>query len=188
MMQDKLPDQLISSLNDRITRLERRNRGLTCVAAVSVIGLVILVAAGAMPSQVADKVEAKQFVLRSPQGKVLAELGADPFDGQPSLELFDDHGQIRVKLGVKGLSICNNGRDGQADLNTRIALLQDTSGDYVLRFLDDQGRVRLQAGVNKHDAPAIELWDKKRGARIKMSLDPESDEPTFSVGVPKVVK
>ncbi len=159
----------IAALNARLQRLERTNRRLARLAATTVI--VIVVAAGAMPAQVPDKVEAKQFVLRSLDGKVIAELGADPLGDEPYFHLLDKKGDVRFAVDTQGLAICKGFNDGRVTTTGRIFLTRLPDGECSLLFRDDQGRSRLQIGVTKDNVPVLEMWDRNLASRIKLTSD-----------------
>jgi len=171
----------IAPLNARLLRLERTNRRLAWLAATSAATVIVIVAAGAMPAQVPDKIEAKQFVLRSPDGKVIAELGADPLEDKPYFHLFDKNGDVGLAVGTQGLLICKKFSDRRVTTTGRILLRRLPDGECSLLFVDDQGRSRLQVGITKDNAPVLEMWDKNLASRIRLALDQKSDDPIVSI-------
>jgi len=172
----------ITLLNARLLRLERSNRKTAWLAATAAATVIVVVlAAGAMPNQVPDKIEAKQFVLRSPDGKVIAELGADPLGDEPYFHLFDKKGDVRFAVDTQGLMICKRFGDDRVTTTGRIILNQLPDGECSLLFRDDQGRSRLQVGLTKDNTPVLEIWDSNLASRIKLTLDQKSDAPFVSI-------
>ena len=174
---------VIEALTARLARLERRNRRLAWAVGGVMGCLMVLVIAGARPAGVAEVVEAKQFLLRSPQGKVIAELGADPLHDEPYFHLYDQQGQVRLALSKTGLSICKPG-DGVHTTNGQILLDREENGGCSLKFVDSEGRSRLQLGISKADAPGMQFWDKQLENRIMLAMDPETDRPSITLEDP----
>src|SRR5215208_156782 len=87
-------------LVQRIERLERQNRSLrgylTSLAALGVIGAVALSAFEAAPqARSGATVESTRFVLRNPDGKIVAALGVNSY-GTANLVLLDKQERMRA--------------------------------------------------------------------------------------------
>jgi hypothetical protein len=84
--------QTVETLAIRLDRLERENRRLKRTGAVALVGIAALVLMGqTTPGEVANVVEAKQFVLRDSRGDTRAVLALGP-DGSVGLGLSDKAG------------------------------------------------------------------------------------------------
>ncbi len=125
-------------LDQRISRLERKNRRLRWLAiAVAALGLASRVwgqAAGNTP------VQAQKFELRDGSGRLRAELAI--LNGGPALRFFDADGDVECLLGAYSFSIFKKGGDNQA------VFARDG-----LEFGD--GRDRTFVGINADEAGQV---------------------------------
>jgi hypothetical protein len=182
-MHDDLDQDALAALNARLRRLEQNNRRLAWFAATAAAAsILLLIAAGAVRNQVPDKIEAKEFVLLSPEGKVIGKLGANILNERPYLQFINQKGRIGLEMDDEGLVICGKVGDGRGTSNGRIFLRRNEDGECSLLFRDDQGRIRLQTGITKNNAPGLMMWDRTLADRIALTMDAESDTPYISLG------
>jgi hypothetical protein len=103
-MESAMNKQTVETLAIRLDRLERENRRLKRTGAVALVGIAALVLMGqTTPGEVANVLEAKQFVLRDSRGDTRAVLALGP-DGSVGLGLSDKAGTARawLSLGPQG--------------------------------------------------------------------------------------
>lgn len=180
-MTDNTHQDLITDINARVARLEKKNRRLTILAVATTLGALVVVTAGALPAQVPEKIEAKKFVLLSSEGKRIGEMGASPIDNTPHIHLYDSRGRVGLALDDNGVQIAGEVGNGPFTTNGRIFLSRDPNdGDCSLLFTDDQGRSRMQIGVTAGSIPSLQIWDKTLKERIILTLDPKSDAALVS--------
>jgi hypothetical protein len=172
----------ITALNDRLLRLERSNRRLAWLAAAGAAAVMLIVAGGAMPDPVPEKIEAKEFVLRSRSGKVIAELGENPVvDDEPYFYLFDKDRRVRFSANIHGIGISKRLPDATVTATDRILLRRSEDGECSLLFRDDQGRSRLQVGLTKEQVPTLTIWDKNLVPLINLTVDEKTDAPLITI-------
>ncbi|WP_406698276.1 hypothetical protein V5E97_05400 [Singulisphaera sp. Ch08] len=142
-------------IEERLERLEEANararrecqrwrRG----GLLALVGVTILAVGGAA-SKSWPTIEAKEFILRDPDGLARATLALRP-DGTPGLALFDKQGQVRLSLDL--------------DLN-------DAPG---VNLYGQDGAMRAAVAIRPDGTPGIGLFDKLR--RPRLSLDLGMDE------------
>jgi len=93
------------TLAERVSRLERQNRGLRAVGLLAIAAFAAVVCMGQVG--VPKLVEAGKFILRDADGKQRAVLELTK-ETQPSLVLFDMKGEHRLSLALD--------KDGQGEL------------------------------------------------------------------------
>ncbi len=133
----------LESLSKRLQKVERQNRTLriTAVAALALIGGVVLVGAAAPKPKT---VEAEKFVVLDEQGRKRAELGMSE-ENSVGLALSDKKGERRAALRLTRL--------GRPSL-----VLQDAHGDE---------RAKLDLGVE----PSLTLSDKTGAVRLNLGIN-----------------
>jgi len=90
---------MATTIEERLTRLERKNRRLTLAVLLTGVAAALVVTVGmARTEAVPDAVRAHSFVLLDENGKVRAMLAVAK-DG-PGLRLSDENGKLRASLGV----------------------------------------------------------------------------------------
>jgi hypothetical protein len=180
---------MATSIEERLTRLEGKNRRLTIAMLVTGVAAALVVAVGmAGPEAVPEVVRAHKFELLDDNGKVRASL--DLLRDQPTLNLLDENGKLRVALsadnGGPSLALSDgNGRtraslkvteNGSAfaltDENgiSRLVLNVDKNGPGGLGLLDKDGKELASLWVNKgRGMPCLVLWDEDGKAQVAMS-------------------
>ncbi len=99
MGDDSMNQQMTDSLERRLIRLERQNRNLKHTVVFVVVGIAAVFMMGqAQPNKIAKKLEAENFILRSPNGAERGRLGVAP-NGHPFLVLLNKNGKPSVSLG-----------------------------------------------------------------------------------------
>ena len=93
------PDGLEQRLDDLSSELRGMKRQLYRWKLGAVAGLAVALLGAAAASNVQEKVEAKEFVLRDSQGGLRGLLAVRP-DGTPGLSLFDDQNNLRLSLDL----------------------------------------------------------------------------------------
>ncbi len=122
----------MDELTNRLDRLERSNRMLKGAVAMLSLAFVGLVAVGWTSPD--GTVEAREFILKSADGKQRAVLGVNA-DGSPGLVLID------------------------ANEKTRAALIVGPDGAPFLSLYDADGKVRESLGVEANGSPYLGLCD-----------------------------
>jgi hypothetical protein len=138
----------ISQLEADLLRLRRRHAYLSMAVIVSVIftamAFVTRTSPGrsqAFPAGIAERVDARLFVLRGARGEAKATLGIDETDG-PQLLFLDSHGRRSLEIGIRTQS-------------------RDIPG---LELRDEGGQTRLALTLDGN-GPSVELWSAS-GARM----------------------
>lgn len=175
------------TLENRIHRLEKRNRVLTALVSLGVIGLVVLgtIAADAPGRKRGNVIRATRFELVDNKGNVLAKLAA-PEGERPGLRVYAKDGTLRAMLNEFGFSLlAKNGnlRVGLSASDKRsglvfytnggkpsITLMADADGKPLLSLMDAKRHAEASIGV--YDAGNVELSMLKKGKdRITLALD-----------------
>jgi len=144
-------ESLSDDLTERVARLEhqqaklqRSNRHLRMVsgAAFLLCGALVLMAQTNL--QIADSIDARQFVLHDDSGKVRAALGMTE-DGAVGLDLIDSKDRSRITLDV-----ASNGTPG-------------------LDFFDENGKMRGTFAMGPQGNSGLGLYDAE--GRLRTSMD-----------------
>ncbi len=181
-------------LSDRLARVEREHRRLRRLGAAAVVGLAAVVLLGqAAPDTVAQTIEAQQFVLRDPSGRIRAVLHVRA-DGLPQLDFRDAAGTLRVSLGVfgemaalrltdakgKGGAILRTHQDNRPGLTfmdgtdtRRMTLFLSHNGSSTLAFSDSRRASRLVLNSIENGPMGLFFYDA--GGRLRSLLDVEPD-------------
>ncbi len=142
------------TIEERLTKLERKNRMLTLALVSISLAATLVVTIGMGPAEaVPEEVKAHRFILVDAYGKVRAGLVMAK-DG-PRLDLLDEN-----SLGRVGLAVFKDGpRLGFYDENGRaragLAVVKDGS---ILELMDKNGKRRVVTGLVK-DVLRLELYD-----------------------------
>lgn len=121
-----MSEQTIGSLTQRLECLERTNRRFKLIGSSVLVAIATLILMGqAKPTKVTKVLEAEEFILRDPSGKIRARLGMGDLgrtdvelikrgDFEPvALNLFDKNGVARTRLSASDFSaLYMAGRDG----------------------------------------------------------------------------
>lgn len=158
----------IDLLMQRVSLLERSNRGLKQVGAVVLIVLAaVILMAQAAPNSVAKVVEAEQFIVRDTGGKQRGSLGVAP-DGAVRLSLLDRDEKRLARLSVLSDGLVQLGL-GEDNGNPYIGL--SLSKAYQgLSLTDADGIIRAQLSVLTKST--IGLTDKA-GRKVVLGMTPE---------------
>lgn len=141
----------VDALETENRKLRRQGIVLMVVTAVLLglgIALVVTAARHGMPGFVPDVVEAREFLLRDPSGRVRGAWGSD------------DAGAIRLVL--------QGDRSGS---NIKLSLLQD--GSSGLTFSDSAGTARMVLAVLPDHTVNIVFGDERGVARTVFGLSPD---------------
>ena len=131
--------------------LQRTNRRLGSVTGALLLMTGALVLMGQTGTRQPQSLEAEQFVLVGPDGKVRGAMGITP-DGAVGLNLDDGKGQTRITLDV-----APNGSPG-------------------LDFYDPQGKLRATFALGPTGTPGLGLYDAN--GKLRTSLDvPAANTP-----------
>jgi hypothetical protein len=150
----------------RIERLERQNqtlrRYLTVAAALAVIGAVALTAfEAASQTRAGATVESNRFVLRNPEGKIVAALGVNSY-GTANLVLLDKQERMRATIGVN-----DNGDPAFVLANPegqqRLTLIHTSDGPGMI-MLDQNNKPRLLVSIEADGRGLFQIIDKDGNA------------------------
>ncbi len=181
---------------ERLTRLERKNRWLTLALLFMGVAATLVVTAGMQRTEaVPEVVKARRFLLVDENGKERAGLGMDK-DG-PFLDLRDENGKERARLGLakafSGLVLSSEngsavalaaGNDMQAltfmgeNGKQRAVLMTLKDGHAGLAVLDENEKPRARLVVDK-DGPALNLLDEND--KIRAALQLPKDGPSLNL-------
>ncbi len=175
----------LEQLKRQVARLESFNRRLGRAVVLLLVVLASAVWMGQRPTTKAQRkkpappaapkvVEAEQFVLKGPSGRVLATLGMT--DGGPALRLVGPNGADRALLGL------------------------DAAGTPRLALLRTDGSLPLTVALNADGVPVVELTapDKSKArmtigkegpgvglvdpaGNVRLALDLEADGPSIAL-------
>jgi hypothetical protein len=137
----------------RLEKVEQQNRKLkrvgVVVLALAVAGMVM---GQAMPR--ARILEAREFLLKDPAGKVRGTLSVDK--AGPGLALVDENGKLRAALAVYK----DGPRLGLLDENEKLRVeLAAVKAGLWLDLYDENGKPRVGLRVDK-DGPMLRLLDE----------------------------
>jgi len=150
----------------RIEQVERQNRSLrrylTAVAALGVMGAVALsVFEAASQARAGATVESNRFVLRNPEGKIVAALGVNSY-GTANLVLLDKQERMRATIGVN-----DNGDPAFVLANPegqqRLTLIHTSDGPGMI-MLDQNNKPRLLVSVEADGRGLFQIIDKDGNA------------------------
>ena len=153
------------TIEDRLTRLERRNRRLTlALVLIGVVAALIVTTGMDRADAVPEKVTARRFELVDENGKVQAVLGVA--NDSPFLNLSDKNGKLRVGLGVTmgmvpSLSLFDDNGNPRAGL----MVIKDSS---ILNLSDANGHVRANLGTTKNGGNVL-LMDENGKVRASLA-------------------
>jgi hypothetical protein len=137
-------------LVQRIEQIERQNRSLrrylTGFVALGVIAAVALSAfEAASQARSGATVESNRFVLRNPEGKIVAALGVNSY-GTANLVLLDKQERMRATIGV------------------------NDNGDPAFVLANPEGQQRLTL-IHTSDGPGMIMLDQNNKPRIVVSVE-----------------
>ena len=160
------------TIEERLTRLERKNRRLTLALASVGMAAMLAVAMGqGAPAVVPQEITAHKFTLVDGNGKTRADLIMLK-DG-PSLSLYDENGKTRAELVAlkdgSGLSLYDKNDKKRAEL----VALKDGSG-LSLYDKNDKKRARLRLD---EDRPSLNLSDENGKPRAMLEEDKKWCQP-----------
>jgi hypothetical protein len=154
-------DRLENLIAD-VARLKRQNRvlrGAGLVVLCALAGLVLVNQKN--PDQVADVLQAKEFLLVDSEGYVRAALGFSDGEGaEPGLDIYDRYGELKLSLAVledetPGIALF----DSRGELRTVIDIdEEDSPGMYLY---DGEGILRGMMTVFADGSPDVTLFDKE---------------------------
>ena len=160
---------------ERLTRLEQKNRRLTLALVLTALAAGLVVTAGMGPAEaVPDEIKAHQFTLVDTDGKMRARLG--PSSEGASFILFDAAGKPRAGFGMtkKGPEILLTDEKGKPQL------MLSAEGPPLLQLFDESGKLRADLTVRKGgvgEGPAFQLYDAY--GRARAALIASKDGPAF---------
>lgn len=195
---DNTTAERLERLERRCAQLVRQNRRSKLLGGAALLGLVVMVVAGADPKDKPAKVvEAERFVLRDPGGKqravlevnsrnftslTLSDAEAKPrmtfivtADGSPVVNLADEQGKPRISFAssrVFGGSILNIA-DKEGKIRVGLAV-RDDGGLPTLDLRDKDAKRRLNLGVMPDGSAAIHFQGADESQRIRIGLSVDS--------------
>ncbi len=140
---------------ERLEKLERQNRSLKQVGAVALIlAAAVLLMGQASPTRT---VEANEFILKDDNGKRRLIMSLSGVGQEPSVELLDANGRVRVRLGtqlgVAGIAFYDENGSERAELSVNSAIQR-------LTFYDPpDGKIKAELNAS---IPGLVLFDKDR--------------------------
>ncbi len=155
---------------ERLARLERKNRRLTLALVLMGVAATLVVTVGMERNEaVSEVVKARNFLLVDENGKTRAAL--EMIGDESSLVLSDKSGKERATLKVDN----DFGPDlRMLDENGKtLAMLVVVKGDPFLDLSDENGRARAKLVVSSEpgSGPRLDMWDKKnRTARTTLAV------------------
>ncbi len=154
------------TIEERLTKLERKNRMLTLALVLVSLAATLVVTVGMGPPEaVPEEVKARRFILVDAYGKARAGMFFDNAD--PHLDLLDENGNVRLGLTVvKGIGPRLGLWDENGKLRVGLALDKDFPS---LGFYDESGKGRAGLTVAK-DGPRFGLYDENGKMRSGMAL------------------
>jgi hypothetical protein len=171
--------RLEGALSHRIDEVEREYRRLKRLNLSLLIGFAILLGLGValvsvssrygLPGTVAQRVAAKQFMVRGDDGVVRGIWGTAD-DGTVRLMFQDSAGRARVKLdlladGSSGLTFADSAGHARAVF----AFLPDQTASLVLA--DEAQRTRAVLGISADGSPTILFADRGGATRAGLGVD-----------------
>ena len=138
---------------ERLTKLERKNRRLTLGVVLAGLVATLAVAVGmAAPEAVPDEIKAHKFILVDAEGNTLALLGNT--EKGPMLGLCNLKGDSLTTLGLSGLMLCD------AKAKNRISLDAAEIAS-MLRLYDERGNPRAMLANTTEKGPVLVFFDEK---------------------------
>lgn len=159
----------------RLEQVEHEHRHLRRTNRVLLVGVAVLLAAGAativtvaVRPTVNDVVEAHSFALRDNEGRVRGIFGVGT-DGSPHFVLHDDSGAARLRLivlddGSPGLALI----DAKGRSRAALGLLPDET--ITLAFADPQGTTRAVLGLTAGEGASLALADSVGATRAGLGV------------------
>lgn len=175
---DPVDDQTRDASADLVKRLEKveqEHRHLRRTSRALLVGLAVLLAAGAATivivggrPTIRDVVEAHSFALRDNEGRVRGVFGVAQ-DGSPQFVLQDDSGAARLRLivlddGSPGLALI----DAKGRSRAALGLLPDET--ITLAFADPQGTTRAVLGFTAAEGASLALADSVGATRAGLGV------------------
>jgi hypothetical protein len=153
---------------ERLNRLERKNRRLTLALVLTGLAAGLVATAGMGPADaVPNEVKARQFTLVDADGKLRARLG--PSSEGASFILCDASGKARAGFGMtkQGPELLLTNENGKPQLKLA------AEGAPLFQLFDDGGKLRADLVVTKGGAgegPALQLFDTYGRARAALMV------------------
>ncbi|MHC4138043.1 MAG: hypothetical protein ACYS0K_24150 [Planctomycetota bacterium] len=143
----------------RLERLERENRWLRRIGAVTVAVAAAVFLIGQGKDKKLPDLEVRSVQVKDKDGKVRVALGTDA-EGTPHLRFADEHGKLRAMLGTFDEDLlCLTLWD--RDFKVRAALGVSSAGSPHLRLADEAGVARLRLSTHRDGSPYLEFYDAK---------------------------
>jgi hypothetical protein len=159
---------------ERLTRLERKNRWLTLALLFMGVAATLVVTAGMQRTEaVPEVVKARRFLLVDENGKERARLGlAKAFSG---LVLSSENGSaVALAAGNDMQALTFMGENGKQ----RAVLMTLKDGHAGLAVLDENEKPRARLVVDK-DGPGLNLLDEND--KIRAALQLPKDGPSLNL-------
>ncbi len=138
------------SILERLKKLEKQNRRMKRVG-VAVIAVTTAMVVMGQTLPVTRVIEAHEFVLLDATGKRRAALGAYDKEGNPSLGMLDDKGDVRMLLSLEGHNPGISLNDGRASM---------------LRLGYGLTPYQAMAGAMTGEGPYLMIADKERSRTV----------------------
>ncbi len=150
------PDPSITELRNRLDRVERRHRLERIGAGVAVALASVFLLTGQGSPGPARTLQAQKFLLVDAKGTTRGMWGVTG-DGSPTIQLFDQHSQVRVALSILG------------------------DDEPALALTDENGKLRTFLKVTRDYSPTLQMFDQKGVARVGLSVltNASEQEPTL---------
>jgi hypothetical protein len=158
---------MATTIEERLTRLERKNRRLTLALMSVGMAAIVAVAMGqGAPAVVPQEVTAHKLTLVSNNGELQASLMMGKYG--PELNLYDEKGKLRVSLSVYkefGPELALKDENGR----TRVSLWVDKENGPNLSLDDENDKMRAGLWVSKEHGPELSLLNENGGKMVSLT-------------------
>lgn len=145
------------TLEQRVRKLERENRWMRRIAAVTVAVVAVVGLVGQGKEEKLPDLEVRSLVIRDEDGRARAQLATREKDGSPFLTLWD-----RAKRGSLTLTTLANGSSYLSLIDKSLSATLGTQhgGHSYLRITHKDGKIRA-ALVTSPTGASLQLSDAK---------------------------
>jgi hypothetical protein len=170
--------QPLDSMTERLDGLERDNRRLRFLAALTLGVAFLTSAAGLLLRGPAKRtIDAEKLVIRDKAGRIRGTFGLAA-DGLPGLILFDERGNEQIVLNVPS--------DGNSSLtfsdkgDARLMLNSSFDGSSSLRFMDKHEQSTSTMFMGQDSTAGLMMMNGKQG--LTMGVQSDGRSAVFTTG------
>jgi len=158
----------MDKMEQRLDRLERENRWMKSIGTLVVVGIAAVVLMGqAKPRKVPKVIEAEQFRLMDPDGKIRAHLYYTTTSGS-NLDLIGDKTYATLNAGSSASLTLRTNKLGDDSPMNSFEDVDKKIGPYATLTADLTGtELRMQAGLLQ--SRVLLRWNRKHGAQLNLS-------------------